>query len=135
MDDAEKVRSIRNINVLAPFYSDPSRLLMVFNNIISNAVRYRDKGKHDSFIQIDIYADEERAIIRFSDNGIGIANEYVGNVFKMFYRATTDSKGSGLGLYIVKSAVEKLQGTINVESELGQGASFIIEIPNLREAL
>lgn len=135
MDDAEQVRSIRSINVLAPFYSDPSRLLMVFNNIISNAVRYRDKWKDDSFVQIDIYADQDSAIIKFTDNGIGIAKEYIGNVFKMFYRATTDSKGSGLGLYIVKSAVEKLQGTIHVESELGQGASFIIEIPNLRESI
>jgi signal transduction histidine kinase len=50
----------------------------------------------------------------------------------MFYRATTDSKGSGLGLYIVKSAVEKLRDTIQVQSEFGKGTSFIIEIPNLQ---
>jgi PAS domain S-box-containing protein len=132
MEDAEQVRSVRNIQIHAPFYSDPSRLLMVFNNIISNSVRYRDKRKGDSFLQIDIYADEERAIIKFSDNGIGIAKDYIANVFKMFYRATTDSKGSGLGLYIVKSAVDKLQGTIQVQSELGQGSVFTIEIPNLQ---
>lgn len=131
MEGAEKVRSIRNIEATCPFYSDPSRLLMVFNNIISNSVRYRDKWKSDSFLQIDIQADEKRALIKFSDNGIGIAKEYIDDVFKMFYRATTESKGSGLGLYIVKSAVEKLQGTIEVQSEFGQGTMFVIEIPNL----
>jgi len=131
MEGAEKVRSIRNIDAKSSFYSDPSRLLMVFNNIISNAVRYRDKWKHDSYLQIDIEADAESAKIKFSDNGIGIAKEYIDDVFKMFYRATTESKGSGLGLYIVKSAVEKLQGTIAVQSEFGQGTTFIIEIPNL----
>ena len=104
---------------------------MVFNNIISNAVRYRDKWKDDSYLQIDIHADAKRAQIKFSDNGIGIAKEYIGDVFKMFYRATTESKGSGLGLYIVKSAVEKLRGTIQVHSEFGRGSTFIIEIPNL----
>lgn len=132
MEDAEQVRSIRNIQIHAPFYSDPSRLLMVFNNIISNSVRYRDKRKGDSYLQIDIQTNAQKAIIKFTDNGIGIASEYIGNVFKMFFRATTDSKGSGLGLYIVKSAVEKLKGTIQVQSEFGNGASFIIEIPNLQ---
>jgi len=131
MEGAEKVRSIPNIKVSASFHSDPSRLLMVFNNIISNAVRYRDKWKDDSYLQIDIYANSQNASIRFSDNGIGIAQEYIGDVFKMFYRATTESKGSGLGLYIVKSAVEKLQGTIEVRSEFGKGSTFTIEIPNL----
>lgn len=132
MEGAEQVRSVRNIQIQAPFYSDPSRLLMVFNNIISNSVRYRDKWKSDSYLQIDIEADGQRAIIKFTDNGIGIAAEYIGDVFKMFYRATTDSKGSGLGLYIVKSAVEKLEGTIQVQSEFGKGSTFIIEIPNLQ---
>lgn len=132
MDGAEKVRSIRKINASHPFYSDPSRLLMIFNNIISNAVRYRDKWKDDSYLEINILVGEKMACIKFSDNGIGIAKEYIGNVFKMFYRATTDSKGSGLGLYIVKSAVDKLSGTIQVESEYGEGTTFTIEIPNLK---
>lgn len=133
MEGAEEVRSIKNVNVQNSFYSDPGRLLMVFNNVISNAVRYRDKWKEDSFLQIDIEVDEKKACMTFSDNGIGIAEAYIGNIFKMFYRATTDSKGSGLGLYIVKSAVEKLQGTIRVQSEFGKRTVFTIEIPNLKK--
>jgi signal transduction histidine kinase len=53
----------------------------------------------------------------------------------MFFRASADSKGSGLGLYIVKSAIEKLNGVIGVESKLGEGTTFTIEIPNLRAGI
>lgn len=131
IEGAEKVTSIKNIDVTAPFYSDYSRLLIVFNNIIANAVRYRDVWKEDSFLKIEISAKEEAAIIRFSDNGIGIPEEYVDKVFKIFFRASADSKGSGLGLYIVKGAVEKLEGKIHVDSTLGEGTTFTIEIPNV----
>ncbi|WP_073131226.1 PAS domain-containing sensor histidine kinase [Chryseolinea serpens] len=132
MEGAEQVKSIKNIQVMAPFYSDYSRLLMIFNNIIANAVRYRHTGRGNSFLKIDIIANEETALIRFTDNGVGIAEEYVDKIFKMFFRANADSKGSGLGLYIVKGALEKLNGTIQVQSRLGEGTEFTIEIPNVR---
>lgn len=132
MEGADKVRSIKHIHVSASFYSDYSRLLIIFNNIISNAVRYRDDWKEDSFLKISIDVDAEKAVIVFSDNGVGIADEYLDKVFKMFFRANADSKGSGLGLYIVKSAVEKLRGSIVVESTLGNGTTFTIEVPNIK---
>ena len=130
MEGAEKVRSIKTILIETPFYSDYSRLLIVFNNIISNAVRYRDHWKKDSFLKINIHVTTDKVTITFTDNGVGIADEYVDKVFKMFFRANADSKGSGLGLYIVKSAVEKLNGVIQVQSTLGEGTTFVIEIPN-----
>jgi signal transduction histidine kinase len=131
MEGADKVQSIRNITVTAPFCSDYSRLLMVFNNIISNAVLYRDTRKEDSYLKIDIQVDAAKATLRFSDNGIGIPEEYVDKIFKMFFRANADSKGSGLGLYIVKGVLEKLEGTVSVQSKVGQGTTFVIEVPNL----
>jgi PAS domain S-box-containing protein len=130
MEGAEEVRSIREIDTPVPFYSDYSRLLIVFNNIISNAVRYRDARKEDSFLRIKIVANERKAVIRFEDNGIGIHPDYQENIFKMFFRASAESKGSGLGLYIVKGVVEKMNGTISLESVYGKGTAFIIEIPN-----
>jgi PAS domain S-box-containing protein len=133
MEGAEQVRSTRNISMTSPFYSDYSRLLIIFNNIISNAVRYRDHWKSDSFLSVDIQGTAEKAVITFADNGVGIADEYVDKIFKMFFRANAESKGSGLGLYIVKSAIEKLNGTIQVRSRLGEGTTFTIEIPNLKE--
>jgi len=131
MEGADKVRSIRNIKAEFPFFSDYSRVLIIFNNIISNAVRYRDVWKDDSYLQIDITTTRQKAIIHFHDNGVGIPDEYIDKVFKMFFRANADSKGSGLGLYIVKGVVEKLKGTIRVSSTLGEGTAFSIEIPNL----
>ena len=130
IEGAEKVRSEKKITVNAAFYSDYSRLLIIFNNIIANAVRYRDTWKEDSFLRIEITADKDSAHICFADNGIGIQEEYVDKIFKMFFRANADSKGSGLGLYIVKGAVEKLEGKIGVSSVLGEGTIFTIEIPN-----
>jgi signal transduction histidine kinase len=131
MEGAEQVRTIRDISLEAPFCSDYSRLLIVFNNIISNAVRYRDSWKEDSFLKVHIVVNKKEAVIEFSDNGVGIAKEYVDKIFKMFFRANADSKGSGLGLYIVKSAIEKLNGTIEVSSTLGEGTKFSMRIPNL----
>lgn len=130
MEDAENVRSIIKVTSHAPFYADYSRLLIIFNNIIANAVRYRDFRKEDSYLRIEVSTNRDKAVITFSDNGIGIAEEYKDKVFKMFFRANADSKGSGLGLYIVKSAVEKLNGTVTIESTLGEGTTFTIEIPN-----
>ena len=129
MYDADQLKSIVDVSGEAPFYTDQSRLLIIFNNIISNAIRYRNRRK-DSFLHIDIHVDYERVKIIFTDNGIGIANEFQDKIFKMFFRASYESKGSGLGLYIVKSTVEKLAGSITVQSELGEGTRFVIEIPN-----
>ena len=132
MEGADEVRSVREINTPVVFHSDYSRLLIVFNNIISNAVRYRDRRKQDSYLLIRITTTEEKVTIRFEDNGVGIHPDYQENIFKMFFRANADSKGSGLGLYIVKGVVEKMNGAISVESVYGMGTSFLIEIPNLK---
>jgi len=129
MDDAEKVSSIISIQDAIPFYSDHSRLLIIFNNLISNAVRYHDKWK-DSFLKIEIVIFDDKTEIQFTDNGVGIAEEFLDKIFKMFFRASYESKGSGLGLYIVKSTVEKLNGKVSVKSKLGEGTTFFIEIPN-----
>ncbi len=129
MYDADQLKSMVDISGEAPFYSDQSRLLIIFNNMISNAIRYRNRRK-DSFLKIDIQFDYDKVKITFTDNGIGIAYEFQDKIFKMFFRASYESKGSGLGLYIVKSTVEKLAGTISVDSVLGEGTRFVIEIPN-----
>jgi signal transduction histidine kinase len=65
------------------------------------------------------------------DNGIGISEENVSRIFEMFFRATSLSTGSGLGLYIVKETIEKLGGTIEVNAALGQGTSFKMILPNI----
>jgi signal transduction histidine kinase len=70
------------------------------------------------------------ARITFSDNGTGIKPEYAGRVFEMFYRATENTDGSGLGLYIVKQIVDKMNGTIRLESQYGRGTTIRVNLPN-----
>jgi signal transduction histidine kinase len=78
-----------------------------------------------------VVINETEIFIEFSDNGVGIGIEHIGKIFNMFYRANTKSKGSGLGLFIFKETIAKLKGLVTVESELGIGTKFVIQLPNL----
>lgn len=99
-------------------------------NLIDNAVKYRKNGPERSFVNIHISNHEKGILFNIEDNGIGIAEAQQGSIFKMFYRATSASKGTGLGLYIVKTSVLKLGGTISFESTVGKGSSFRIYLPH-----
>jgi signal transduction histidine kinase len=112
------------------FYSDPWRITEIFRNLISNAIKYRKLNNTTSEVTIKIHIDNLRADIIFSDNGIGIDEPNLTRIFEMFYRATEQSDGSGIGLYIVKNAVDKLGGQISVASRQGQGTRFSIVLPN-----
>jgi PAS domain S-box-containing protein len=117
-------------NVCETFYTDKKRLSIILNNVISNAYKYSDHTKENPFINIIFTCDKDKAVIIVKDNGIGIAEADKDKIFDMFYRSTSLSTGSGLGLYIVKEAVEKLNGSYSVTSELGVGTEICIEIPN-----
>ncbi len=110
--------------------SDRHRLSVIINNLVSNGFKYFDPEKKDSFFSIYVQITEEKVVMVFSDNGIGIDQEYLDKVFDMFFRATQSVMGSGLGLYIVQEAVHKLRGEVSVESQIGGGTTFRIEMPN-----
>jgi len=127
----EKVE--RSITISAnEFHSDPWRIAEIFRNLVSNAIKYRRLDNPETFITIVIASDEGQCSIVFQDNGIGIDKVSLEKIFEMFYRASDQSEGSGLGLYIVKNAVDKLGGKVSVESELGRGTTFKITLPNQR---
>lgn len=113
------------------FYSDSYRLYIVLTNLISNAIRYYNPDLESPYVMIDIEVELTEAIIIVKDNGMGIDEKFQKKVFDMFYRVSKKSVGSGLGLYIVKEAVDKLGGTLELESELGVGTEFRLKIPNL----
>jgi PAS domain S-box-containing protein len=112
------------------FHSDPWRIAEIFRNLISNAIKYRRLSDITPVIEIQIKVDNVRAEIIFADNGIGIEESNLAKIFEMFYRATEQSDGSGIGLYIVKNAVDKLNGQISVASKPGYGTRFLIILPN-----
>jgi PAS domain S-box-containing protein len=122
---------VKNINISREaFFSDKWRIGEIFRNLISNSIKYRDFEKTNAEIKIEIATNQDRTIIIFSDNGIGISVADQNKIFDMFYRASLQSDGSGLGLYIVKNAVDKLGGLLKVTSRLGKGTTFELKLPN-----
>lgn len=114
------------------FITDKTKLAIVLNNLVSNCIRYRDKSKEKQTIAIDLEILEDSAKIIITDNGIGIKQENLEKIYTMFYKVSKHSQGSGIGMYIVKDAIEKLNGSIKIESEVGKGTSFIIELPAMQ---
>lgn len=113
------------------FHSDRRRLQIIFNNLLSNALKFRDFKKDQLVIEIQVGINPQGAQIQVADNGIGIAEQYLDKIFNMFYRATEQNPGSGLGLYITREVVHKLAGTIQVQSEIHQYTRFNVWVPNM----
>ncbi len=130
MDEDKQVALKSTIDQKLDFYSDGNRLQVMFSNLISNAVKYNNSQVGHSLVEIEITVDSQEARVRIADNGIGIGAEHLNRIFEMFYRATNERQGSGLGLYIVKETVEKLNGQVEVSSEQGVGTTFTFVIPN-----
>jgi PAS domain S-box-containing protein len=130
MEGYEGIDKRVEVHQEAPFISDLFRIKIICNNLVSNAIKYSSFYAIDPFVLVKVFVNKKEAVFEFSDNGIGIAKENTPKLFSMFYRASTASKGSGLGLYIVKEVVQKLNGTITLESEPGKGTKFTVVLPN-----
>ncbi len=113
------------------FSSDLHRIHLILSHVIENAIQFQDENKNTHSIHIGVQTSKKKCVIRISDNGIGISREVQGLVFNLFFRATQKTKGAGLGLYVVSEAVEKMGGTITVESIVEMGSVFTITLPNL----
>jgi len=111
--------------------SDKRRIKVILSNIISNAIKYQDTKKPERNLQLSFRSIGKGTEIIAKDNGIGISEDNLERIFEMFYRATSLSTGSGLGLYIVKETVDKLGGTIDVCSTPAEGSTFKLFIPNI----
>ena len=121
----------RQIHSDAVFISDKRLLHSVIQNLIENAMKYkRASSITESIIIITINVTAKQAQIGITDNGMGIPEKIQDRVFEMFYRGVTSSPGTGLGLYIVKTSVEKMDGKIILSSIEGKGTSINIIIPN-----
>jgi PAS domain S-box-containing protein len=130
-DNSERIAKNIKIDQEGPFFSDPIRLGIVFNNLISNAIKYQNLDRKDALVDVIIVSREDYATIVIADNGIGIAQEHQAKVYNLFFRASIQSYGSGMGMYIVKNAIERLKGEISMTSVEGQGTTFSIMLPNL----
>jgi signal transduction histidine kinase len=120
-ENFSKVEVRNSVNESVVIHSDKIRLSIVLRNLISNAIKYADLTKGTSFVEVTI-GPENSIIVR--DNGIGIPAAHLPNIFRMFYRATEKSAGSGLGLFISSEAILRLGGEIKVDSVVGEGTVF-----------
>lgn len=127
--DQNKVAVETRINQAVTFNCDELRLRIVLNNLISNALKFQNPYQEKPKIEIQVNTNNEGCKIIVADNGMGIAHQHLDKLFQMFYRATDKKPGSGIGLYIVKDCLKKLEGDIKVESELDKGTRFLVDIP------
>ncbi|MBL4576881.1 MAG: PAS domain S-box protein, partial [Flavobacteriales bacterium] len=118
-----------NIKMRGKVSSDTAILRMVFRNLIGNALKYRKKESKNSFLKISASQDTKATSISFRDNGIGVEKNVADSIFNMFFRGTTESNGSGLGLYMVRTGLDKINCSISVKSTPGKGSTFMIKLP------
>jgi signal transduction histidine kinase len=126
--------SLESTGVEVNFYGDLFRLQILFNNIISNAIKYQNPYAAQHYLRILVNLTPMQAEITFTDNGIGIKEDHINRIFDMFYRATENTDGSGLGLYIVKQNVEKMKGKISLKSQYGIMTEFVVVLPNVGQS-
>ncbi len=126
----DKIKFYLQLDNGIDWFSDSLRVKTIITNIFSNAIKYQDLQKQNAFIKIVTHVTDDYCDIVVEDNGIGIETEFQEKIFDLFFRATDQSQGTGLGLYIVKDTIERLKGTIEVRSVVGKGTTFLIRIPN-----
>ncbi|MDB5014681.1 MAG: barA 2 [Daejeonella sp.] len=133
MEEAEKIKITYTVQGDDQFISDKKRIAVIINNLLSNAIKYSDPEKSNSQIDIEVIKHEGFAQLQIKDNGLGISPENSIKIFDMFYRASSQKTGAGLGLYIVKEILTKLGGAIKVHSIQGQETVFVVDIPQYEE--
>ncbi|MCB0851668.1 MAG: PAS domain S-box protein, partial [Bacteroidetes bacterium] len=126
---SDKVVFEKSFSFDEPYISDKKLLLSIFQNLILNSINYQNPEALQPRVEILVKKQEGRVLITIKDNGIGIPEKIKNRVFEMFYRGNSQSKGSGLGLYIVRNSVEKLSGFIDLESQPGVGTSITVSLP------
>lgn len=125
----KNIRFVTQVEQNETFRSDAMSLKIILSNLLSNAFKYQKKNNPDKWVELDIQVKKGTATIQIQDNGIGILEKHIGDIFNMFFRATAEEVGSGIGLYNVKDAVAKLGGEIKVSSVFNEGTTFLITIP------
>lgn len=126
---AEKMKVSIHVDPDFEITTDPTRLQLILSNLISNAFKYVDPHKERPYVTVSVQTNATHVYFKVEDNGLGIPDAFLPKIFDMFFQAHENSEGSGLGLYMVKEAVTKLNGTIGAKSKLEVGSQFEITLP------
>ncbi|MCU0360702.1 MAG: HAMP domain-containing histidine kinase [Bacteroidia bacterium] len=113
------------------FYSSKELMGYIFYFLFENSIKYSKKRNGHSYLKVKVESQDKYMVkIVVSDNGIGIKKEDQAHIFEMFYRTVNKLEGTGLGLYIVQNSLQKINGTILLESDENKGTVFTLLIPN-----
>ncbi len=109
--------------------SDRDRWKMIISNLLVNAIKYHNYSRQNPFVKLTAKIEAGELLLLVEDNGQGIKDEYQQRLFEMFYRANSNSEGTGLGLFLVKKAVDSMKGSIHIHSEYLAGTRVMITMP------
>lgn len=128
---ATQHESVQRVNPVYYVDVDNDHLREVLSNLVENAIKYTKQGD----VSVDISGDNEHVVVKVHDTGIGIPPEDIPHLFQKFYRVdnsdTRDIGGTGLGLYLCRRLTEAMGGRLWVESQLGQGSTFYVELSRI----
>ncbi len=130
LKETEKIHFGYSNNKAGSIRTDEGRIRIILTNILLNTIRFQDEQKEIRKVHVNINYTREGVTLEVEDNGIGIDPKHQDEIFTMFFRGAHRNAGSGVGLYVVKEAMKKLDGKISVKSKPGVGTTFILEIPN-----
>ncbi|RKQ69774.1 PAS domain S-box-containing protein [Litorimonas taeanensis] len=126
LDGMESITVIKDLNFSRPISTKKTRLALIINNLISNAIKYRDMSKAEPTIKISTYDADGHLVLFIQDNGLGIEEAYRDRLFEMFERFHTKAaEGTGLGLYMVKQSADVIGGDIHYQP-LPDGSRFTL---------
>jgi signal transduction histidine kinase len=128
LDNYKYIKFIKQVDGSIDFHSEWAIVNTILQNLIENAIKY-SKGEEDSFVRIAVIHCHTHITIEVEDNGIGIDRDFQNKIFNMFFRANDHVEGTGLGLYILKRAVERLHGEVRFTSEANKGTIFSVLLP------
>lgn len=134
LDNFKKIRFITEIDDNVEFFSEWAIVNTILQNLIENAIKYARPTK-DPFVRIAIQGSGDCILLMVEDNGMGIATEHQAKVFNMFFKANDLTQGTGLGLYILKRAVERLDGQVHFVSSVNTGSTFTVLLPGRKSSL
>lgn len=132
-DITSKLKNVdfeKEVSQTCKFRSDDISIKIIINNLLSNAFKYQKKNNEHKRVSLKINVADSKATIVVEDNGIGIPESSLGEVFNMFFRGSSDEIGSGFGLYNVKDALSKINGKVDLESKVNEGTTITVIIPS-----
>ncbi|WP_276374966.1 sensor histidine kinase [Chryseolinea sp. H1M3-3] len=125
----DKVSFNKHIQPDIDFHSEWTLLNAIMQNLIENAIKY--SNENTPYVNIRVTDHQDHILLAVEDNGQGIPDHHQPKIFEMFFRATSNATGSGLGLYILKRSVDRLHGSVELKSKVGVGSVFTVKLPRL----